>query len=238
MIAHEKPRFPAMTTEEAHLRQSVLTALSGRRVGGLLLRARILRSAGTLDEQDGAATRAAGTEAVAGDLWFRCAEEIAFRVLCLTNQSVHMDAADGPAMAALLDAADPLLVEIEAALGLVLEPADIGPVAQALVIARIDCLDGEQVAATIDLALSPAIALLPAPAPFAPALLETIPVPARVVVDGPRLAPADAASLAPGDLLLIGAAPFGARLTVAGAAPTPGSIMPADRQFRPDHRSS
>lgn len=217
MTAFDKPRFPALSPEEAHLRHAVLAALNGRRTGGLLLRATIAVRPGKNEES-----------------WFRCAEDLAFRLRHVDGLPVRTDATDGPAMASLLDAANPLLCEIEAALGLTLDPADIGqrpPVAT--LTARITLHDDAALVAAMDLALSPDSSILPVPAPFAPALLGHIPVPARILIDGPRLPPTDAAALAPGDLLLIGTSPLMASVSLPGVPVVPGRILPAERLFRP-----
>ena len=91
----EPPRFPALGAEEAHMRQSLLGALCGLSVDDQLLRAQLLPR---------------GADAA----WFRCADAIAFRPLRLGGCALSMDASDGPAMAALLDAADDLLSAVEA----------------------------------------------------------------------------------------------------------------------------
>ena len=214
MTPHEKPRFPALSDEEAHLRQALPMALCGRQV------------------DDATITASFPADPFQPGDWFLCGHGLAFRILRLDGQAVRMDAGDGPAMADLLDRADLLLSEIEAALGIVLDPPAMGPRPDgAAITARI-----EAGAARIDLALSPDIPILPTPAPLAPALIGHISVPARLLLDGPRLPPADAAALAPGDLLLIGAGPLPASLAVPGSAPMPGRIIPQDRLFRPDHR--
>lgn len=225
MTAFQKPLFPALTVAQAHMRHALLAALNGRRAGGLLLRAHIPAQT---DEEP------SSSGATKGDIWFRCAEDLAFRLRRVDGLPVRMDAADGPAMAGLLDAANALLAEVEAALGLTLDPGDIGlrPPAAAL-IARIGLHDGASLAADMDLALSPDTPILPVPAPFAPALLGHVPLPARLLIDGPRLSPTDAAALAPGDLLLIGPAPLAAGIGLPGMPAVPGRIIPAERLFRP-----
>lgn len=215
MIAHTNPRFRAMPVDEAHLRQVLPLALCGRVVNGTMLIASL-----------------PADPPGAGD-WFLCGEAVAFRILRLDGQAVHIAAADGPAMADLLDRADPLLSEIESALGLTLAPSDMGPCPEhATLVARIEA--GSTV--RIDLALSPDTLFLPTSAPLAPALVGHIPLTIHMVLDGPRLSPADAAALRPGDLLLIGAAPLSANLILSGTPPTRGRITPHDRRFRPDHR--
>lgn len=214
MTAHMKPRFPAMSVDEAHMRQALPMALCGRAVDGATL------------------TAAFPADPVGAGDWFLCDEAVAFSILRLDGEAVRMDASDGPAMADLLDRADPLLSEIESALGLALAPSAMGPRPDtATLVARIET-DMTQ----IDLAISPDAAFLPTAAPLAPTLVGHISLPVRLVLDGPRLAPADAAVLAPGDLLLIGAAPLSASLVRPGAPPIRGRITPTDRQFRSDHR--
>lgn len=226
MTISEKPRFPILSVAEAHMRHALLAALNGRRAGTLLLRATIASP----PPCSGVSAQEGGQESPD---WFRCAEDIAFRLRHVDGQPVRTDAADGPAMAALLDAANALLAEVEAALGLTLDPADISPrPPAAALIARITLHDDAILAAEMDIALSANTPILPMPAPFAPALLGHIPLPARLLLDGPRLSPADAAALAPGDLLLIGAAPLMAGVGLPGAPAVPGRIMPAERLFR------
>ncbi|MEC3912571.1 hypothetical protein U5A82_19460 [Sphingobium sp. CR2-8] len=217
MTAHTKPRFPAISVDEAHLRQALPMALCGRVVDGATLIA------------------AFPADPAGGGDWFHCDEAFAFRILRLDGRAVHMDATDGPAMADLLDRADPLLSAIESALGLTLVPSAMGARADpATLVARIDA----GATARIELALAPNTPFLPTAAPLAPTLVSHIPLPVRMILDGPRLSPTDAAALAPGDLLLIGAAPLSASLIRPGAPPMRGRISPQDRQFRSDHRSS
>ena len=242
MTAFDKPCFPALSVEEAHLRHALLAALNGRRIGRALLRAHIPNPPTSvrpepveglplpLDTQSNPQTHSVPTHSD----WFRCAEDLAFRFHRLDGDPVRTDATDGPAMATLLDAANPLLCEIEAALGVTLDPTDIGkrPPAATLT-AHITLRNGRAPVAAMDLVLSPDTPILPVPAPFAPALLGHIPLPARILIDGPRLSPTDAAVLAPGDLLLIGAAPLMAGVGLPGAPVVRGRILPAERLFRP-----
>ena len=149
-MAPEPPRFPALDAEEAHLRQSLLGALCGLSVDDQLLRAQLLPR---------------GADAA----WFRCADAIAFRPLRLGGCALSMDASDGPAMAALLDAADDLLSAIEAALGVTLDPIDIGPCPDAAgLTVQIDSLD-QKILLLLSVPLDAAI--LAQPAPLAPSLL-------------------------------------------------------------------
>ena len=199
----EPPRFPVMGVEEAHLRQSLLGALCGLSVDDRVLRAQLLPR---------------GDDATA---WFRCADAIAFRLLRL----------DGPAMAALLDAADDLLSAVEAALGLTLDPFDIGPCPDtAGLTVRIGSLD-QQIVLLLSVPFDAAI--LAQPAPLAPSLLGHIALPVAIAVAGPRLSPADAATLSPGDLLLIGPAPIAATLCPPHGDAIPGRLDPVARCFRP-----
>jgi len=220
MIAFEKPRFRQMSSDEAHMRQTVPAALCGRRVGDLVLRAGFPR------------------RPLAEGPWFQAAPDTAFRIRRLGGRAVHMDVADGPAMARALDEADGLLSEIEAALGIALHPGDIAPLSQggkAFVAVEAMRPDGDQADGLIELALSTAAALLPAPPPpGAAALLGHVPLALRLEIDGPRLPPQEAAALAPGDLLLIGAGPIPATIRGPGGLAIAGRIAPDERLFRPD----
>ncbi|MCI4592622.1 hypothetical protein MOK15_21430 [Sphingobium sp. BYY-5] len=210
----DKPQFPTISADEAHQRQSLLGALCGVQMGEGVLRASIPPCS-----TDGEAA------------WLHCAEDLAFRIVRLDDRPIRIDPAEGPAIATLLDAADLLLSAIEAALGLELEPTDIGPRPdRATLVARVETGEGE---ARIDLALPPDAALLPTPAPFAPLLLGHIPVPLRIILEGPRLSPVDAATLAPGDLLLLGPAMPEARFRLADGTMVQGRIAPTERLFRP-----
>ena len=209
----EPPRFPVMGAEEAHLRQSLLGALCGLSVDDRVLRAQLLPH---------------GDDATA---WFRCADAIACRLLRFGGRALSMDAGDGPGMAALLDAADDLLSAVEAALGLTLDPLDIGPCPDtAGLTVRIGSLDQQIV---LLLSVPFAAAILAQPAPLAPSLLGHIALPVAIAVAGPRLSPADAATLSPGDLLLIGPAPIAATLCPPHGDAIPGRLDPVARCFRP-----
>ena len=132
---------------------------------------------------------------------------------------------------ALLDVADDLLSAVEAALGLTLDPFDIGPCPDtAGLTVRIGSLD-QQIVLLLSVPFDAAI--LAQPAPLAPSLLGHIALPVAIAVAGPRLSPADAATLAPGDLLLIGPAPIAATLRPPHGDAVPGRLDPVARCFRP-----
>jgi hypothetical protein len=204
-----------MAPDEAHLRASIPAAISGWTAGDRVLR-------GSMPPGPPGA----------GD-WFRCAAGVFLRIPRLGGRPVRMDAADGPGMAALLDAADPLLSAIEAALGLGLVPDAMGAAGGVVVAVEAVAPDGT-VDSRIELALPPETRVEPRPAPAAALLVGHIPVPARIVVDGPRLAPAEAATIRPGDLLLLGPGVPAARLHAGSGPGLPGTLDPARRQFRPD----
>lgn len=211
----EPPLFPAMAIAEAHLRETIPAAISGWSVGGLVLR-------GSMPPGPPGA----------GD-WFRCEGGVFLRILRLGGRPVRMDAADGPGMAALLDAADPLLSVIEGALGLRLVP-DAMAAAGGIVVAVDAVAAGGAVVSSIELALAPETRVEPRLAPAAACLVAHVPVRTRLTVDGPRLPPATAATLRPGDLLLLGPGPLAARLCAGSGPGLPGTLDPARRQFRPD----
>ena len=219
MTGFDRPRFREISLDEAHLRQAIPAALCGRRVGDLVLRARF-----PFAEAQGRG-------------WFRAAPDLAFRIRRLDGKATPIDPADGPAAAMLLDDADPLLCEIEAALGLTLTPGElIERPAEDWLIVTVEGARPDEARADslVDLAVTPAIALLPAPPVLASGLVRHVPVPVRLAIAGPRLPPQEAAALAPGDLLLIGPEPLAATLHGPGETTIPGRLLARDLLFRPD----
>lgn len=202
--------LPTMDAHEAELRRIVLRALTGRRVGGGVLAAHI---ASRPDRRGG---------------WLRFASGAALALDRLEDAACRFDAQDGLAAAALIERAEPLLRTIEMALGIDLEPMDIAaePPAAAPIVTL------AAAALTARLALPLALATAPAPPEFAPELAGRAALPARITIAGPRLAPHQAADLAPGDCLLLGGAALPAELA-AGAIRIAGSFDPRDRHFRP-----
>lgn len=207
------PALPMLDPAEAYLRQTVPAALSGRTAGGHPLRADLPRI---------------GPDALG---WFRCADDWAFAPERAGGEAVRLRPNDGPAAAELLDRFEPVLRQIELGLGIALEPetvTDAPPPAALLV--RV-----ERLAPTpqdrLWLAVPPGAALLPAAPEFAPALLGAVALPIAVTIAAPPVPPLDAAGLAAGDLLLLGAGPFAATLTIAGAAPRAGRFDPAAHAF-------
>jgi hypothetical protein len=186
--------LPAIDPAEAELRRVALAALNGVRVDGLVLYARI----------DAEPERR-------GD-WLRFHNGAALAVDRLDGVPLRLDAGDGVGAAAAIERAEPLVAAIEAALGLTLDPDTLVAEPGQGVIVTID----HGGASRLRLSLPTTLALLPARPDFAPELIAALSLPAMLSVEGPKLAPHDAASLAPGDLLLLGGASLPARLTVAG----------------------
>lgn len=215
--------LPALSPDEAYLRQAIPAALSGRTAGDRILRAGLLGA----PPDD---TR-----------WFRCADGLGFAILRLDGAEVIADPDDGPAAARLLERAETMLTAIEQGLSLMLEPFDLGPLvldAPPLIVhvetrsaQTDDSLDRLLLAVKTD------HPILPSLAPCAAALTGAVPVTARLRLAGPRLSPADAAALAPGDLLLLGHGPLTAHLRIAGGPEIAGTLMPMERCFAPNQRS-
>ncbi|WP_066722159.1 FliM/FliN family flagellar motor switch protein [Sphingomonas pituitosa] len=134
--------------------------------------------------------------------WFACADGVQFRP---GDAALHPERV--AEAAAVLDAAEPLLLALEQALGLHLEP---------------DAIDGASEAPVLHLALSrddrTAALLLPCAHPHAGNWIAEaegltppaarLPVVVRLLLQGPRLGIAEASDLAPGDLVLMGARPI------------------------------
>jgi hypothetical protein len=205
-----------MDRREADFRQTVPAAISGLTVDRLVLRGRMPPGP------------------VHGGDWFHCDGGAQFRIVRLGHRPVRMDASDGPAMAALLDAADRLLSAIEAALDLRLLPRTAGPAANP---GPLVAIDGAEIASgeidtSIELLLPDTMDKPASVAPLALALVGHVSVRLRISVDGPRLAPAEAAGLQPGDLLLLAAGPLMARIDAGVGPAVSGRLYPAERLFR------
>lgn len=201
--------LPVMDPREADLRRIVLRALTGRRIGGAVLAAHI---APQPDRRGG---------------WLRFESGAALALDRLEDLACRFETHDGLAAATLIERAEPLLRAIEMALGIDLEPTDIAdePPADALIVA----LAAPGFAARLALPLG--LAILPAPSEFAPELAGTAAIATKITISGPRLAPHEAADLAPGDCLLLGGAPLQADLA-AGTIRIAGSFDPRARHFR------
>jgi len=207
--------LPVIAPGEAHLRRIVTAALSGRRVGGATMLARFV------PVEDGHRG------------WFACEHDLFVAIERLNGTDRRASVDDGVAAAELIEAAEPLLDAIEVGLNLAIEPSALAsdhPGGH--VVATVTTL---RRGATIDrllLALPADIELFPAsPPPAAPELLATVRLRAGVTIPGPRVAPHDAADLARGDLLLLGAGPLRAELSVGDARSFAGHFDPARRCF-------
>ena len=209
--------LPAISPDEAYLRQTIPAALSGRQAGQTTIVASFAKG-----HPDGLA-------------WFLCETGIALNIERVDELDRRLRAEDGLGAADLLDAAEPLLCEIEAGLGIDIEPIEVlDSLPPGGIVVTIEALRGTAVVHRARLALPLDIELLPAQAQFAPELLGTVHLPATVIIAGPRVLPHDAATLKRGDLLLLGTGPLPASLGVAGAPPLSGRYDPALRCFRSD----
>lgn len=217
MMAEQQPSLqclPLLEPAEAELRRQLLAALSGRQWRHGPLRADIPPSPPHCAP------------------WFHCRNGGAFHLASLSGAVPLIrrrdDSFDGADAAAALDAAEPLLADVEAALGIDLDPASLTaePRRSGLTVQLHGGPD------RMLLALPPAVPLVPAPPSWCAVLVGGIPVAVRIGFKGPRLAPHDAAGLACGDLLLLAALPFDAALEAAGWQ---GRVLldPQRRELRP-----
>ncbi|PCD03203.1 hypothetical protein COC42_01920 [Sphingomonas spermidinifaciens] len=200
--------LPAMDPDEAERRRVAVAALTGVKVDGLVLGARI---EGMPDLRGG---------------WLRFANGAGLAIDRLEGAPLRFDADDAVGAAALIERAESLIAAVEAALGVSLEPEDLSAEPPAGLIVTIE----HGAASRLRLALPVALPLLPARADFAPELVGALTLPATLSIEGPRIAPHDAAGLGQGDLLLIGGDTLPARLNVAGRS-IAGRFDPAARQF-------
>lgn len=199
---------------EAALRREAITALTGRRVGDAVLVARF-----------------PAADASSGG-WLTCTNGAALAVDRVEGVACRLDAADGLAAADTLERIEPLLREVEQALGIELEPSVIvaAPPEDAPIL-TIDAMTAGRVAATLRLAIPAAVTLAPAPATLAFELIRRGHVAVSITLDGPRLSPHIAAGLGTGDLVLLGKAPLTARLQIGDRARAAGDFDPSTRQF-------
>jgi hypothetical protein len=206
--------LPAIDPAEAELRRSVVEAVTGRRIGNTVLVARFARHR---DDR--------------GD-WLACANGVAVAFDRIDGSAARLSATDGFDTAATLERFEPILRDIEAALGIDLDPMAVvvDPPIDAVIVTVSADEQGRQLHA-LRLAIPPTLALLPEPPPFAPELLGHAAVAATVTIEGPRVAPHDAAELAAGDCILLGNQPLAASLSVGGPAAIPGTYDPAGQRF-------
>jgi hypothetical protein len=209
--------LPRLSTGEAYLRQTVPAALSGRHVGDATMVACFARP------------RQAPLS------WFLCESGVALAIDRIAGGDRRLTSAEGVEAAELLDAAEPVLHEVEQGLGIALEPLEMAaaPPAGSLV-ATVTTLRRGKVRDRVLLALPDGIEFLPAPPQFAPELLGMVDLPASIAIPGPRVAPHDAAELHRGDLLLLGPGPLTASLKVGDARPLAGRFDPARKCFQTD----
>lgn len=185
--------LPAIDPVEAEMRRVVVAALSGVRIGAAVLAARIERAP---DRRGG---------------WLNFENGSAIAIDRLDGSPLRLDG--DPILAATqVERAEPLIAAIEAALGLSLTPDALSDAPPEGLIVTVE----QGTVARLRLALPVDLPLLPARPDFAAGLVGGVMLPMTLSVEGPRIAPHDAASLEPGDLLLVGGAPLPARLAIAG----------------------
>lgn len=200
-------KLPAIDPDEAEMRRVVVAALSGVRIGDAVLAARIERAP---DRRGG---------------WLRFANGAALAIDRLGGTPLRLDD-DAVTAASQVERAESLIAAIEAALGIALVPDALSAEPPEGLVATIE----QGAAARLRLALPAGLQLLPARPDFAAEFVGGVTVPITFSIDGPRIAPHDAASLEAGDLLLVGAATLPARFTAAGRSIS-GRFDPATHRF-------
>lgn len=239
--------LPRIDPRAAELRRAVIGALTGRRHADGVIAAHVARApdrrGGWLRCENGAALaidRIGGAEA-------RFEPEDGVAAVGLVEHiepllrtievalGIDLEPVD---VVALLPGPPPIeAVPVEAAPvdDLTADADDDQPAPAAIVAAEmlvVTIAVGEAAAGTVlRLALPPAVAILPAPPEFAPELVGAVAIRASLRIDGPRLAPHDAAALAAGDCILIGHAPIAATLVAGGAIRIAGLLDPVERRF-------
>lgn len=206
--------LPAIDPAEAELRRSVVAAITGRRVGDAVLVAHFARHP---DDR--------------GD-WLACANGVAVAFDRIGGSAARLSVIDGFDTAATLERSEPILRDIEAALGIDLDPIEVVPAPPVDgVIVTISAGERDRPVHALRLAIPPTLALLPEPPLFAPELLGRAAIAATVTIEGPRIAPHDAAELTTGDCILLGSQPLAASLLVRGLAAIPGTFDPVGQRF-------
>lgn len=201
-------KLPAIDPDEAEMRRVVVAALSGMRVGDRALAARIAR---VPDRRGG---------------WLRFGSGAALAIDRLDDAPLRIEPADAIGAAALVERAEPLIAAIEAALGLSLDPEALTELPPEGPVVTID----HGAVSRLRLVLPAGLPLLPLRPGLAPELVGHVALPLTLVIEGPRLAPHDAAALAAGDLMLVGGASLPARLAVAGRS-IAGRLDPSTGRF-------
>jgi hypothetical protein len=140
--------------------------------------------------------------------WFSTRSEASFCIIKVHAKAVVLDPSRVEAAAAALDAIDPVLDQLEAVLGIALEPLDLltAPITDAILI-EIACRDGQDVRHVLQLAAKPStlnLAHMNAARSTARAALRDAPCPFTITATAADLSIDDASDLACGDLLIIG----------------------------------
>lgn len=189
--------LPVIDPAEAELRRQLLFALTGRPWRRGPLRASII-----LGPPKNAP-------------WFHCRNGSAFHLARLQGAIPPIrsreDGFDGIDAATALETAEPLLADVEAALGADLEPMSLEREPPWGLNLHLQAGRDH-----LFLVWPPLLEVVPAVASWSPALAAAIPLPLKITFSGPRLAPHDAAGLTAGDLLLLPMPPFECRLETGG----------------------
>lgn len=215
--------LPRISREERTQREALLISLNGVHVEGVTLRAAVL------------------PEVLPAVCWFRCAGGLHFAIERWSGEAVRFLPRDSAVAADWLERAESAVAVIEAALGLELEPVDlvIERSPGGCLVLAVEGLAAGAVVHRLFLAIPRERGVRANPAPFAPELLGKVAVEVDLVIEGPRLAPHEAADLARGDLILLGGGRLRAGLHVRSRAPVQGHFDAHSLCFQslPDDRS-
>lgn len=215
-------RPPRLDEPTARARAAVVAALDGLVLDGL--RASVL-----IPDQD---------EAFVGEQVTFATPNGAVRVAPLTIDGAAFENGDHAALLAAVSTLEPLLAALEDAGAEALTPVGVRSDAPEAAHVEVRLSDGERTLHEARLSLPPGVAMrLRRVGDQAPGL--NLPLPVRLLIEGPRLSPDDLSSLRAGDLLLIPAqaGAWSARLSVPGGTAV-GLFDPATRSFTHQRKES
>lgn len=215
-------RPPQLDEPTARARAAVVAALDGLVLGGL-------RVSVLIPDQD---------ETFVGEQVVFATSYGAVRVAPLTIDGAAFENGDHAALLAAVSTLEPLLAALEDAGAEALKPVGVRSDMFDAAHVEVRLSDGERTLHEARLSLPPALALRLRRVGDQPPGLN-LPLPVRLLIEGPRLSPDDLSSLRAGDLLLIPAqtGAWSARLSVPGGTIV-GLLDPATRSFTHQRKES
>ena len=215
-------RPPQLDEPTARARAAVVAALDGLTLDGL-------RVSVLIPDHD---------ETFVGEQVVFATSHGAVRVAPLTIDGAAFENGDHAALLAAVSTLEPLLAALEDAGAEALTPVGVRSDTFDAAHVEVRLSDGEHPLHEARLSLPPGVAMrLRRVGDQAPGL--NLPLPVRLLIEGPRLSPADLSSLRAGDLLLIPAqaGTWSARLSVPGGTIV-GLFDPATRSFTHQRKES